>query len=72
VSSILLKICVEVRHRAMTWIQNVATFGNPEAADNLLRTHWLPKISLPLGAITAFYVQMFFCRRLWVRVPDLL
>jgi hypothetical protein len=56
----------------MTWIQNVATFGNPEAADNLLRTHWLPKISLPLGAITAFYVQMFFCRRLWVRVPDLL
>ncbi|KAJ7820248.1 hypothetical protein B0H14DRAFT_2600109 [Mycena olivaceomarginata] len=49
----------------MTWIQNVATSGNGHAASNLLHTYWLAKITLILGAITAFYVQMFFCRRLW-------
>ncbi|KAJ7820255.1 hypothetical protein B0H14DRAFT_3472481 [Mycena olivaceomarginata] len=52
----------------MTWIQNVATFGNLKAGSNLLSTHWLSKINLALEAITAFYVQMFFCRRLWVTV----
>jgi hypothetical protein len=56
----------------MTGIQNVATFGNLEAGSNLLSTHWLSKINLALEAITAFYVQMFFCRRLWVTVPELL
>jgi hypothetical protein len=66
------KICVEVRHSALMWIQNTATFGNLEAGSNLLYTHWLSKTTLILEAITAFSVQMFFCRRLWVRVPDLL
>jgi hypothetical protein len=69
VSSILLEICVEVRDRVMTWIQNVATSENGQAGSNLLHTHWLSMNRL-LEAITAFYVQMFFCRRLWVRVPD--
>jgi hypothetical protein len=28
-------------------------------------THWVLEISLMLGAINAFYVQMFFVHRLW-------
>ncbi|KAJ7878861.1 hypothetical protein B0H14DRAFT_2567149 [Mycena olivaceomarginata] len=36
----------------MTWIQNIATFGNLEAGSNLLSTHWLSKINLALEAIT--------------------
>ncbi|KAJ7342704.1 hypothetical protein DFH08DRAFT_962756 [Mycena albidolilacea] len=49
----------------MTWIQNAATSRNGHAASNLLHTYWLAKITLILEAITASYVQMFFCRRLW-------
>ncbi|KAJ7878858.1 hypothetical protein B0H14DRAFT_3129942 [Mycena olivaceomarginata] len=49
----------------MTWIQTAATFGNLQAGSHFLRTHWLAKITLILGAITAFYVQLFFCHRLW-------
>ncbi|KAJ7878852.1 hypothetical protein B0H14DRAFT_3776360 [Mycena olivaceomarginata] len=50
----------------LMWIQNVTTFGDLEAGSNLWRTHWLSKLTLILEAITAFYVHMFFCRRLWV------
>ncbi|KAJ7739966.1 hypothetical protein B0H14DRAFT_2638187 [Mycena olivaceomarginata] len=52
--------------------KNTATFRNLEAGSNLLYMHWLSKTTLILEAITTFSVQMFFCRRLWVRVPDLL
>ncbi|KAJ7364796.1 hypothetical protein DFH08DRAFT_1017441 [Mycena albidolilacea] len=62
----LMTMLKSLQSLGMTWIQNVATFGNLEAGSNLLRTHWLSKINLGLEAITAFYVQMFFCRRLWV------
>jgi hypothetical protein len=60
-------ICVDFR-RAIMWIQNVTTFGDLEAASNLWRKHWLWKVTIMLEATTEFYVQMFFCRRLWVRV----
>ncbi|KAJ7364802.1 hypothetical protein DFH08DRAFT_799115 [Mycena albidolilacea] len=50
----------------LMWIQNVTTFGDLETGSNLWHTHWLSKLTLILEAITAFYIQMFFCRRLWV------
>ncbi|KAJ7314623.1 hypothetical protein DFH08DRAFT_1041238 [Mycena albidolilacea] len=50
---------------AMMWIQNVTLFGDQEAVSNIWHNHWVWNTSLTLEAITAFYVQMFFCCRLW-------
>ncbi|KAJ7314612.1 hypothetical protein DFH08DRAFT_428921 [Mycena albidolilacea] len=54
-----------VQSLAIMWIQNVTTFGDLEAGSNLWRKHWLWKVTIMLEATTEFYVQMFFCRRLW-------
>ncbi|KAJ6459931.1 hypothetical protein C8R45DRAFT_1180721 [Mycena sanguinolenta] len=51
---------------AFMWIQNVTLFGNVQAASQMWEVHWLSKIELMFEATAAFYVQMFFCRRLWV------
>ncbi|KAJ6465801.1 hypothetical protein C8R45DRAFT_1022424 [Mycena sanguinolenta] len=48
------------------WIQNVTLFGNVEAASQMWEVHWLSKIDVMFEATATFYVQMFFCRRLWV------
>ncbi|KAJ7666494.1 hypothetical protein B0H14DRAFT_2658317 [Mycena olivaceomarginata] len=48
------------------WIQNVTMFGDLEAGSNLWRKHWVWKTIQILEAATAFYVQMFFGRRLWL------
>ncbi|KAJ7314604.1 hypothetical protein DFH08DRAFT_428276 [Mycena albidolilacea] len=54
-----------VQSLAIMWIQNVTTFGDLEAGSNLWCKHWVWKVTIMLEAATAFYVQMFFCRRLW-------
>jgi hypothetical protein len=50
------------------WVQNVTMFGDLEAGVNIWTTYWVWKGTLILEAATAFCVQMFFGRRLWVRV----
>ncbi|KAJ7360725.1 hypothetical protein DFH08DRAFT_1030847 [Mycena albidolilacea] len=49
----------------MIWIQSVTTFGDMKGGSNIWHNHWVWKLTLILEAATAFYVQMFFCRRLW-------
>ncbi|KAJ7360767.1 hypothetical protein DFH08DRAFT_1030954 [Mycena albidolilacea] len=59
-----LKTYVDL-HRTIMSIQNVSTFGYLEAGSNLWRKHWVWKTIQILETATAFYVQMFFGRRLW-------
>ncbi|KAJ7851198.1 hypothetical protein B0H13DRAFT_2674330 [Mycena leptocephala] len=51
---------------AILWIQNVKYFMNLNAALSMSTSSWTTEASLALAAIVAFYVQLFFCRRLWV------
>ncbi|KAF7376898.1 hypothetical protein MSAN_00107500 [Mycena sanguinolenta] len=53
---------------AIMWIQNVTLFGHVEAASQMWEVHWLSKIDLMFEATGTFYVQMFFCRRLWASI----
>ncbi|KAJ7822989.1 hypothetical protein B0H14DRAFT_3146181 [Mycena olivaceomarginata] len=62
---VLLTTLKSLQSLAMMWIQNVTLFGDREAASNIWQKHWVWYTSITLEAITAFYVQMFFCRRLW-------
>ncbi|KAJ7090680.1 hypothetical protein C8R44DRAFT_648085, partial [Mycena epipterygia] len=48
------------------WIQNVQYFMDVEAVLNMFTTPWTTEINLALIAVIAFYVQLFFCQRLWV------
>jgi hypothetical protein len=50
------------------WIQNVTLFENLEAIYNLWNTNWVTQMTLLLEAGIAFYVQLFFCHRLWVSI----
>ncbi|KAJ6469288.1 hypothetical protein C8R45DRAFT_1218431 [Mycena sanguinolenta] len=50
---------------AMLWIQNVTAFGNAKVASALWETAWYSKLAMLLKAAVPFYVQMFFCYRLW-------
>ncbi|KAJ7314619.1 hypothetical protein DFH08DRAFT_895085 [Mycena albidolilacea] len=50
---------------AIMWIQNVTMFEDREAGSNIWHKHWVWEITFMLEAVPAFYVQMFFCRRLW-------
>ncbi|KAJ7936929.1 hypothetical protein B0H13DRAFT_1946207 [Mycena leptocephala] len=50
---------------AMIWIQNVTLFEYLEPIHNLWITKWLSQMNLILEAAIAFYVQIFFCHRLW-------
>ncbi|KAJ7780027.1 hypothetical protein B0H14DRAFT_2631235 [Mycena olivaceomarginata] len=61
----LLTTLKSLHSLAMMWIQNVAMFGNLQAGSSPWCTHWLSKITVLVEAINTFYVQMFFCRRLW-------
>ncbi|KAJ7108225.1 hypothetical protein C8R44DRAFT_857756 [Mycena epipterygia] len=47
------------------WIQNVQHFMDVSAALNMFTTSWTTEANLVLIAIIAFYVQLFFCNRLW-------
>ncbi|KAF7353982.1 hypothetical protein MVEN_01084800 [Mycena venus] len=50
---------------AIRWIQNVRLFENLEAISNLWHTQWISEPTILLEAIITFYVQVFFCHRLW-------
>ncbi|KAJ6595122.1 hypothetical protein DFH09DRAFT_1413052 [Mycena vulgaris] len=47
---------------AILWIQNVRHFTDIAAAAG---DSWTSQINLALVALIAFYVQLFFCQRLW-------
>ncbi|KAJ6508132.1 hypothetical protein C8R45DRAFT_1207908 [Mycena sanguinolenta] len=47
------------------WIQNVDYFMNLDAALGMFTNSWTTEINLTFVALIAFYVQLFFCRRLW-------
>ncbi|KAJ7127648.1 hypothetical protein C8R44DRAFT_873470 [Mycena epipterygia] len=46
-------------------LQNVTHFADIEAAASLFTNSWTSETNLMFGAIIAFYVQLFFCKRLW-------
>ncbi|KAJ7090692.1 hypothetical protein C8R44DRAFT_648100, partial [Mycena epipterygia] len=48
------------------WFQNVQYFTDVEAALSMITTPWITEVNLALIAVIVFYVQLFFCRRLWV------
>ncbi|KAJ7612148.1 hypothetical protein FB45DRAFT_1117911, partial [Roridomyces roridus] len=48
------------------WYINVKNFMNVFAAADSLNAWWPGQINLAFAALIAFYVQMFFCHRLWV------
>ncbi|KAF8195214.1 hypothetical protein K438DRAFT_2017224 [Mycena galopus ATCC 62051] len=55
-----------VQGLATIWIQNVQHFMDVEGAVALFQTAWFLQINVSFVAVIAFYVQMFFCYRLWV------
>ncbi|KAJ7763097.1 hypothetical protein B0H14DRAFT_3594377 [Mycena olivaceomarginata] len=61
----LLTTLKSLQSLAIMWIQNVTMFGDREAGSNIWPTNWVWGATGILEAPTAFYVQMFFCRRLW-------
>ncbi|KAF7341023.1 hypothetical protein MSAN_02088000 [Mycena sanguinolenta] len=61
----LLTTMRSIHALAILWVQNVSFFANVDAASNMWTTHWLSRTSFVVGATTTFYVQMFFCHRLW-------
>ncbi|KAJ7238117.1 hypothetical protein B0H12DRAFT_1326914 [Mycena haematopus] len=51
---------------AVEWLQDAGLFESLEAVTHLWYSNWLSSSTIILGALIAFYVQMFFCHRLWV------
>ncbi|KAJ6457218.1 hypothetical protein C8R45DRAFT_564356 [Mycena sanguinolenta] len=51
---------------AIMWIQNVLMFGNVKVASQMWEHYWLVNLNTIFQATAAFYVQLFFCVRLWV------
>ncbi|KAJ6488759.1 hypothetical protein C8R45DRAFT_826858 [Mycena sanguinolenta] len=47
------------------WMQNVENFTDIGGAADLFFNAWPAQINLPFVALIAFYVQLFFCQRLW-------
>ncbi|KAJ6469293.1 hypothetical protein C8R45DRAFT_428197 [Mycena sanguinolenta] len=50
---------------AMMWTQNVTLFENVKVASTLWQTAWYSKLAVLLKVAVPFYVQLFFCYRLW-------
>ncbi|KAJ6609031.1 hypothetical protein B0H10DRAFT_2065660 [Mycena sp. CBHHK59/15] len=50
---------------AISWIQNVERFGNLVADEDLFHRTWPAQVNITFEGIIAFYVQLFFCQRLW-------
>ncbi|KAF8199294.1 hypothetical protein K438DRAFT_1717576 [Mycena galopus ATCC 62051] len=55
-----------VQGLATIWIQNIQHIMDVEGAVALFQTAWFLQINVSFVAVIAFYVQMFFCYRLWV------
>ncbi|KAJ6469312.1 hypothetical protein C8R45DRAFT_1105178 [Mycena sanguinolenta] len=53
---------------AIMWLQNVTLFGNVKVASSLWHTSWYSRLTVVLKPTVGFYVQMFFCYRLWASV----
>ncbi|KAJ7679843.1 hypothetical protein B0H17DRAFT_1077525 [Mycena rosella] len=51
---------------AILWIQNVEHFTDLNAALSMFTDSWPTEVNLALIALISFYIQVFFCRRLWV------
>ncbi|KAJ7279338.1 hypothetical protein C8J57DRAFT_132685 [Mycena rebaudengoi] len=51
---------------ALVWVQNVDNFMSLNRAAGMFLTNWLKQSNSLIGQIIAFYVQVFFCRRLWI------
>jgi hypothetical protein len=49
------------------WFQNVVFFTDIGGAANMFFNFWPSQMNLAFVALIAFYVQVFFCQRLWVR-----
>ncbi|KAJ7290552.1 hypothetical protein C8J57DRAFT_1611525 [Mycena rebaudengoi] len=66
VGGLLLLTTLKSAHSiALVWLQNVEYFMDLEQAAGIFLENWIGKINLPLVALIAFYVQAFFCHRLW-------
>ncbi|KAJ7785589.1 hypothetical protein B0H14DRAFT_3506713 [Mycena olivaceomarginata] len=51
---------------AIIWIQNIAYFGNLQGAILLNYTTWWQSGTPLIDGIFGFYVQIYFCYRLWM------
>ncbi|KAJ6540608.1 hypothetical protein B0H19DRAFT_1381646 [Mycena capillaripes] len=63
---VLLTTLKSIQGLAVIWSQNVQHFMELEAALELFQTSWFFELNVSFVAVIAFYVQMFFCHRLWV------
>ncbi|KAJ7308665.1 hypothetical protein DFH08DRAFT_1088370 [Mycena albidolilacea] len=65
--AVLLKITMlkSAQGLVIMWIQNVEYFMNLNAALSMFTESWTTEINLTLVVLTAFCVQLFFCKRLW-------
>ncbi|KAJ7070565.1 hypothetical protein C8F01DRAFT_383679 [Mycena amicta] len=50
---------------AIMWTQNVRYFADIGSAAGMFNDNWLEQINLGFVAFLAFYVQVFYCQRLW-------
>ncbi|KAJ7289645.1 hypothetical protein C8J57DRAFT_1628702 [Mycena rebaudengoi] len=66
VGGLLLLTTLKSAHSiALVWLQNVEYFMDLEQAAGIFSGHWIGKSNITLVALIAFYVQAFFCHRLW-------
>ncbi|KAJ7807543.1 hypothetical protein B0H14DRAFT_3764060 [Mycena olivaceomarginata] len=63
---LLLTTLKSAQGLAIIWSQNVQHFMEVEAAVGLFQTTWFFQLNVSFVAVIAFYVQIFFCHRLWV------
>ncbi|KAJ6462454.1 hypothetical protein C8R45DRAFT_1026822 [Mycena sanguinolenta] len=63
----LLTTLKSVQVLAVAWIWHTTLLADDlDALSEFLWTNWLPGLTLILQAVITFYVQTFFCYRLWV------
>ncbi|KAJ6468593.1 hypothetical protein DFH09DRAFT_955491, partial [Mycena vulgaris] len=62
---LVLTTLKSVQGLMILWIQNVEHFTDVAAAANMVFSSWISELNLTLVALIAFYVQLFFCQRLW-------
>ncbi|KAJ6555454.1 hypothetical protein DFH09DRAFT_1165406 [Mycena vulgaris] len=63
---LVLTTLKSVQGLVIFWIQNVEHFTDIAAAVDMFFSSWTSELNLTLVALIAFYVQLFFCQRLWV------
>ncbi|KAJ6530817.1 hypothetical protein DFH09DRAFT_1093426 [Mycena vulgaris] len=62
---ILITTLKSAQGLAILWIQNVHYFTDIVGAAGMFYSAWPSEINLAFAAVIAFYVQLFFCQRLW-------